>query len=171
MEPGDWPVELRLPPGSTIEPDPDESVTLRIATLAACGETIMVDRLRPGEMEGTYRGAKRDPGELTKNYALQLDRRTDDGFEVKVSYDKPDGETRWSSRSGARSATTSISAAAPPGTAIRSVPYPPGRSIVCTPPAPACARSDRGRAPGHGRRSHEAINEGVVRISASADGP
>ncbi|MBZ5710184.1 hypothetical protein [Nannocystis pusilla] len=93
MKLGDWPVELRLPPGSTIEPDPDESVRLNITTPATCGENIRVDRLRPGEMEGAYRGAKRDPGELTKNYVLQLDRRTDDGFEVKVSYDKPNGET------------------------------------------------------------------------------
>ncbi|MDC0672336.1 hypothetical protein [Nannocystis radixulma] len=95
MKLGDWPVELRVPPGSTLEPDPDESVRLNIFTPATCGENIMVDRLRPGEMEGAYRGAKRNPGKLTKNYVLQLDRRTDDGFEVKVSYDKPDGETRW----------------------------------------------------------------------------
>ncbi|MCY1059364.1 hypothetical protein [Nannocystis sp. SCPEA4] len=90
---GDWQVELHVPPGSTIEPDPDESVTMRIFTPATCGENIMVDRMRPGEMEGSYRGAKRNPGKLTKNYVLQLDRRTADGFEVKVSYDKPDGET------------------------------------------------------------------------------
>lgn len=95
MKLADWPVELRVPPGSTVKPDPDEGSTLRITTPAACGEDIMVDRMRPGEMEGLYRGAKRDPGKLTKHYALQLDQRTAVGFDVKVSYDKPDGETRW----------------------------------------------------------------------------